>query len=80
MRLAEVVSRKRPINLQAITGGPGMRSILLLLPCILALAVPFYNRMEPELFGFPFFYWFHLLLVPVTVAFIYAASKLGGRP
>lgn len=56
-----------------------MRLILLLVPCVAALAVPFYNRIEPELFGFPFFYWFNLVLVPVSVAFIYAASKLGGR-
>lgn len=56
-----------------------MRLILLLIPCIAALAVPFYNRIEPELFGFPFFYWFNLLLVPVSVAFIFAASRLGDR-
>ena len=54
-----------------------MRYFLLLLPCIAALAVPFYNSIEPELFGFPFFYWFNLVLVPVSVVFIYAASKLG---
>ena len=57
-----------------------MRYVLLLIPCIAALGVPFYNRLEPELFGFPFFYWFNLLLVPVSVLFIYAASKLGDRP
>jgi len=56
-----------------------MRYVLLLLPCIAALCVPFYNRLEPQLFGIPFFYWFNLLMVPVSVAFIYAASKLGDR-
>ena len=54
-----------------------MKYILLLIPCIAALAVPFYNSVEPRLFGFPFFYWFNLLIVPVSVAFIYAASKVG---
>ena len=54
-----------------------MRYVLLVLPCIAALSVPFYNRLEPELFGIPFFYWFNLLLVPVSAAFIYAASRLG---
>ena len=58
------------------TGDP-MRYILLLAPCVAALAAPFYNRIEPQLFGFPFFYWFNLLLVPVSVVFIYAASRLG---
>lgn len=55
-----------------------MRYILLLIPCVAALAVPFYNRIEPQLFDFPFFYWFNIALVPVSVAFIYAASRLGG--
>jgi Protein of unknown function (DUF3311) len=53
-----------------------MKYILLLIPCVLAVATPFYNSVEPQLFGFPFFYWFNLLLVPVSVLFIYAASKM----
>ena len=53
-----------------------MKYILLLIPCIAALAVPFYNVIEPTLFGFPFFYWFNLLLVPVSVLFIFAADLL----
>jgi hypothetical protein len=52
-----------------------MRYILLLLPCVLALAVPLYNSIEPRLFGFPFFYWFLLLLVPVSALFIYAVHR-----
>ena len=55
-----------------------MKYILLLIPCIAALAVPFYNVIEPRLFGVPFFFWFNMALVPVTVLFIYAASKLEG--
>ncbi len=53
-----------------------MKYILLLIPCIAALAVPFYNVIEPTLFGFPFFYWFNLLLVPVSVLFIFAADMM----
>ena len=34
--------------------------ILLLLPFIGLLWVPFYNFTEPALFGFPFFYWYQL--------------------
>jgi hypothetical protein len=55
-----------------------MKYLLLLIPCVLALAVPLYNFDAPRLFGFPFFYWFNLLLVPVSVGFIYAADKVGG--
>ena len=55
-----------------------MKYILLLIPCIAALAVPFYNSVEPQLLGFPFFYWFNLLLIPISMLFIYAANKVGG--
>lgn len=55
-----------------------MKYILLLIPCIAALAAPFYNAVEPRFIGLPFFYWFNLALIPVSVVFIYAASKIGG--
>ncbi len=56
-----------------------MKYILLLIPCVAALVVPFYNSVEPQLFGFPFFYWYSLLVVPVSVAFIYAASTFDSQ-
>ena len=37
--------------------------ILFVLPFIAMLWVPSYNRLAPELFGFPFFYWYQLLWV-----------------
>ena len=39
---------------------------LMLLPCIAAIWVPSYNRVEPNLGGIPFFYWYQLLLVLIT--------------
>jgi hypothetical protein len=39
---------------------------LLLIPYIGLLWVPFYNHVEPKLFGFPFFYWYQLLWVPIS--------------
>lgn len=36
---------------------------LLLLPYIFLLWVPLYARDSPELFGFPFFYWYQFLWV-----------------
>lgn len=41
-------------------------SILLLLPFIGLLWVPFFNITEPALFGFPFFYWYQFAWVPVS--------------
>jgi hypothetical protein len=39
---------------------------LLLIPYLGLLWVPFYNARTPELFGFPFFYWYQFAWVPIT--------------
>ena len=54
-----------------------MRYLLLLIPCVVALWVPLFNSVGPELFGIPFFYWFQLLLVPVSAIAIFAADRVG---
>ena len=51
---------------------------LLLIPFIGLLWVPFYNGREPELFGFPFFYWFQLGWIFVSMiitAFVYYRTE-----
>jgi uncharacterized membrane protein len=40
---------------------------LLLVPMVVSLAVPFYDRVEPTLFGFPFYYWCQLAFVVFTL-------------
>jgi hypothetical protein len=40
--------------------------LLLLVPFVGLLWVPFYNSTEPSLFGFPFFYWYQLAWVPIS--------------
>src|ERR1700692_5079212 len=40
--------------------------VLLLLPFVGLLWVPFYNFQDPALFGFPFFYWYQLAWVPIS--------------
>jgi hypothetical protein len=42
--------------------------ILFVLPFIAMLWVSSYNRLTPELFGFPFFYWYQLLWVILAAA------------
>jgi hypothetical protein len=42
--------------------------ILFILPFIAILWVSSYNRLTPELFGFPFFYWYQLLWVVLSAA------------
>jgi hypothetical protein len=40
--------------------------LLLLVPFIALLWVPLYNRIEPSIFGIPFFYWYQFLWVILT--------------
>ena len=51
---------------------------LLLLP-LLGLAFPgLYARSTPELFGFPFFYWYQfswIILSGILTALVYAATR-----
>jgi hypothetical protein len=42
--------------------------ILFVLPFIAILWVSSYNRLEPYLFGFPFYYWYQLLWVIIGAA------------
>ncbi|SSC21887.1 Hypothetical protein KLENKIAIHU_462, partial [Klenkia terrae] len=55
---------------------------LLLLPIVLPLLVPVFNRAEPELFGWPFFYWVQLAFVVVgvvTTSLVHRAHQRGKR-
>lgn len=49
---------------------------ILLLPYIALLWLPFYNGTEPTLLGFPFFYWYQFLWVPLTSLLIYIVYKV----
>jgi hypothetical protein len=53
-----------------------MIRILLLLVFIIALAVPAFNRVTPVLFGFPFFYWYQILVVIVSSLLIYIVFRV----
>jgi hypothetical protein len=44
--------------------------LLLFVPFVALLWVPFYNMVEPSLWGIPFFYWYQLLWVIITSALI----------
>jgi hypothetical protein len=41
---------------------------LFLLPFVGTLWVPFYDRVEPSLGGFPFFYWYLFLWIVLAAA------------
>lgn len=44
--------------------------LLLLIPFVALLWVPFYNRVEPAIFGIPFFYWYQFAWVILTSVII----------
>jgi hypothetical protein len=39
--------------------------LLLLIPYVAMMWVPSYNRIEPEIAGVPFFYWYQLLWIVI---------------
>lgn len=51
---------------------------LLLIPWIAMVWVPSYNKADPQLWGFPFFYWYQLawvLVSAVITAFVYFVTS-----
>jgi hypothetical protein len=52
------------------------RFLLLLLPFIAYLYPAWYDRVDPRLFGFPFFYWYQLLWIALTSLLIALALAL----
>ena len=53
--------------------------ILLVLPFIGLLWIPFYNQPLPALFGFPVFYWYQFAWVPITSLLIWVVYRAGMR-
>ena len=53
------------------------RYLLLLVPFVAFLYPPFYNRADPVVLGFPFFYWYQLVGVAVTGLLVGAVLLLG---
>jgi hypothetical protein len=50
----------------------------LLVPIVVPLLVPLYNRVEPSLFGWPAFYWLQLAFVALgvlTTSIVYRMTR-----
>jgi hypothetical protein len=52
-----------------------MKYLVLMLPTLATLFVPLYNIAEPRLFGFPFFYWFLIVLIPLSSFLTYLVYR-----
>jgi Protein of unknown function (DUF3311) len=58
----------RPPRPGTATRGRWFLICLLLAPAVIVpLLVPLYDSEEPSLFGFPFYFWFQLALIPAAV-------------
>lgn len=53
--------------------------VLLAVPIVAILFVPIYARSGPEVAGWPFFYWYQVLWVPLSGVFTGAAYALVHR-
>jgi hypothetical protein len=56
--------------------------LLLILPVLAVLAVPLFNRTEPSLWGFPFFYWYQMLwviLCSIAAGFVFLIEDRGAQ-
>jgi hypothetical protein len=54
-------------------------AVLLVAVLVGTIWVPIYNRTTPALGGFPFFYWYQLLWVPVVALVSWCAYALSKR-
>src|SRR5579859_928818 len=61
------VSRRLPPVTLAVAG------LLLLIPLVALAIVPVYSRQTPQLWGFPFFYWYALLWTLLAPVYTYGA-------
>ncbi len=55
-------------------------AVLLLIGILGPLLVPTYARTSPELGGWPFFYWYQIIWVPITAILVSAAYLVLRRP
>ncbi|MEP7091312.1 MAG: DUF3311 domain-containing protein [Nocardioidaceae bacterium] len=57
----------------------GVVALLLGIGIVVPLLVFLYDRPTPTLFGFPFYYWFQFLMIPIVSALTYTAFRLSVR-
>jgi uncharacterized membrane protein len=70
----------RPPRPGTSTRGRWIVVCVLLAPAVIVpLYVPLYAKEDPTLFGFPFYFWFQLALIPAAVVLTVIAYYLSKR-
>jgi uncharacterized membrane protein len=68
----------RPVSPAArhTNGAWAVVAVLLAIGIVVPLLVGLYDREDPALFGFPFFFWFQFMLIPIVSLMTFTAFKL----
>ena len=67
----------RPLRSSPPSRGTWIGICVLLTPAVvLPLLVWLYDKEDPTLFGFPFYFWFQFALIPVVSALTYLAFRI----
>lgn len=81
--MADTSARPLPAPEGDQVGGPPLvtparvvAAVCLIVPIVLPLWVPLYNRTTPTLGGIPFFYWSQVLFVVITAVLVAVAYVL----
>lgn len=56
-----------------------MIKILFAIIFVIALWVPIFNRVNPSVFGFPFFYWYQIAVVVVSSILIWIVYAVDSK-
>jgi hypothetical protein len=62
--------------LSAIRPAYWISGVLLVVAVVVPLAVPTYAKVDPHLWGFPFFYWYQLLWVFLSAVLVSISYRL----
>lgn len=63
-------NRKRSLSAENVQNNSSVKIVLALLlavPIAINIYLPIYNRVNPELGGLPFFWWFQMFLLAICV-------------
>jgi hypothetical protein len=67
-----------PRRVEPTRDRPSAWHLLLIVPILVPLATPLYNRIEPRVFDMPFFYWGQVASVVFSMAvtmFVFQVTK-----
>jgi hypothetical protein len=70
---SDPASRPDPAVRSLSVGTKTVAGLLLAIPIVALALVPTYSRRTPELWGFPFFYWYQFLWVFLASGFTFSA-------